>query len=139
MEVKLMEIEKSEVTTELGAIRIADEVVSTIAGLAAKDVEGVATMSGGWGSELVERLGKKSFGKGIKVEVNDDQTSIDIYIIIEFGYSIPKVAENVQKEVKMAVETMTGLNVVNVNVHVVAVQMKKNEAEEQMVDQGESE
>ncbi len=134
-----MEIEKSEVTTELGAIRIADEVVSTIAGLAAKDVEGVATMSGGWGSELVERLGKKSFGKGIKVEVNDDQTSIDIYIIIEFGYSIPKVAENVQKEVKMAVETMTGLNVVNVNVHVVAVQMKKNEAEEQMVDQGESE
>jgi len=133
-----MEMEKSEITTELGAIRIADEVVSTVAGLAAKDVEGVATMSGGWGSELVEKLGKKSFGKGIKVDVNDDQTSIDIYIVVEFGYSIPKVAESVQKEVKMAVETMTGLKVVTVNVHVVAVSMKKNENKEEMAAEFET-
>ncbi|MBC7075469.1 MAG: Asp23/Gls24 family envelope stress response protein [Syntrophomonadaceae bacterium] len=134
-----MEMEKPEINTELGVIRIADEVVATVAGLAAKDVEGVAAMSGGWGSELVEKLGRKSFGKGIKVEVSGDNTAIDIFIVVEFGYAIPKVAENVQKEVKMAVETMTGLNVTAVDVHIVGVSMKKSEAEEEMAADIETE
>lgn len=121
-----MEGQKPEINTEMGAIRIADEVVSTVAGLAAIEVEGVAAMSGGWGTDLVEKLGKKNFGKGIKVEVINDQTRIDIYVIVEFGYPIPQVAENVQKEVKVAVETMTGLTVAAVNVHVVSVLMKKS-------------
>jgi uncharacterized alkaline shock family protein YloU len=82
-------------------------------------------MSGGWGIDLVEKLGKKNMGKGIKVESTGDQTSIDIFIVIEFGYAIPKVGENVQKEVKLAVETMTGLTVSAVNVHVVSVMTKK--------------
>src|SRR5665647_618626 len=116
-----MENKKPEIPNDLGVIRIADEVVSTVAGLAAIEVEGVATMSGGWGTDLVEKLGKKNLGKGIKVDANGEQTSIDIFIVIEFGYSIPKVAENVQKEVKLAVETMTGLTVSAVNVHVVSV------------------
>jgi uncharacterized alkaline shock family protein YloU len=120
-----MEERKSEMTTEMGAIRIADEVVSTVAGLAAMEVEGVASMSGGWGTDLAEKLGRKNFGKGIKVEVNDDETRIDIYVVVQFGYPIPEVAENVQKEVKVAVETMTGLKVTAVNVHVVSVQMKR--------------
>lgn len=120
-----MEGQKPEINTEMGAIRIADEVVSTVAGLAAIEVDGVAAMSGGWGTDLVEKLGKKNFGKGIKVEVINDETRIDIYIIVEFGYPIPEVAENVQKEVKVAVETMTGLTVAAVNVHVVSVLMKK--------------
>lgn len=120
-----MEGQKPEINTEMGAIRIADEVVSTVAGLAAIEVDGVAAMSGGWGTDLVEKLGKKNFGKGIKVEVINDETRIDIYIIVEFGYPIPQVAENVQKEVKVAVETMTGLTVAAVNVHVVSVLMKK--------------
>lgn len=126
MEVTVMEGQKPEINTEMGAIRIADEVVSTVAGLAAIEVEGVAAMSGGWGTDLVEKLGKKNFGKGIKVEVINDQTRIDIYVIVEFGYPIPQVAENVQKEVKVAVETMTGLTVAAVNVHVVSVLMKKS-------------
>ncbi|HQA08526.1 MAG TPA: Asp23/Gls24 family envelope stress response protein [Syntrophomonadaceae bacterium] len=117
--------QKPELATEMGTIRIADEVVSTVAGLAAMDVEGVAAMSGGWGTDLVEKLGRKNFGKGIKVEVNNDETRIDIYIAVQFGYPIPEVAENVQKEVKVAVETMTGLQVTAVNVHVVSVQIKK--------------
>lgn len=120
-----MENKKPEIPNDLGVIRIADEVVSTVAGLAAIEVEGVATMSGGWGTDLVEKLGKKNLGKGIKVDANGEQTSIDIFIVIEFGYSIPKVAENVQKEVKLAVETMTGLIVSAVNVHVVSVMTKK--------------
>ncbi len=120
-----MDNKKPEIPNDLGVIRIADEVVSTVAGLAAIDVEGVASMSGGWGIDLVEKLGKKNLGKGIKVEASGEQTSIDIFIVIEFGYAIPKVAENVQKEVKLAVETMTGLTVSAVNVHVVSVMTKK--------------
>ena len=127
------EQKRSELSTEMGAIRIADEVVSTVAGLAAMDIEGVASMSGGWGTDLVEKLGRKNLAKGIKVEVNNDETRIDIYIVVQFGYPIPEVAENVQKEVKLAVETMTGLKVTAVNVQVVAVQMKKQpEAEPEL-------
>ena len=120
-----MDNTKPEINNEFGAIRIADEVVATVAGLAAAEVEGVASMSGGWSTDLVEKLGRKSYGKGIKVEVIDEQTKIDIFIVVEFGFQIPDVAENVQKEVKMAVETMTGLTVSAVNVHIVGVSMKK--------------
>ena len=120
-----MEMQKPEIMTEMGAIRIADEVVATVAGLAAVEVEGVANMSGGWGTDLVERLGRKNFGKGIKVEIANDEAGIDIYLVIQYGYPIPEVGGTVQKEVKVAVETMTGLKVTAVNVHVVAIQMKK--------------
>jgi uncharacterized alkaline shock family protein YloU len=109
--VEKLDSSKPEIPNDLGVIRIADEVVSTVAGLAAVEVEGVAAMSGGWGTDLVERLGKKNLGKGIKVDSTGDQTIIDIFIVIEFGYAIPKVAEGVQREVKTAVETMTGLTV----------------------------
>ena len=120
-----MDNAKPEINNEFGAIRIADEVVATVAGLAAADVEGVSSMSGGWGTDLAEKLGRKSYGKGIKVEVIEEQNKIEIFIVVEFGYQIPDVAENVQKEVKMAVETMTGLTVSAVNVHIVGVSMKK--------------
>jgi uncharacterized alkaline shock family protein YloU len=125
-----MDNTKPEIPNDLGVIRIADEVISTVAGLAAVEVEGVAAMSGGWGTDLVEKLGKKNLGKGIKVEATGEQTTIDIYILIEFGYAIPKVCENVQKAVKAAVEGMTGLIVTAVNVHVVSVQTKKAAQEE---------
>lgn len=123
-----MDTQKPEITNEIGSIRIADEVVATVAGLAAVDVEGVSSMSGGWGTDLVEKLGRKNFGKGIKVEVTDNDTKIDIYLIIEYGYPIPTVAETVQKEVKMAVESMTGLKVSAVNVNILGVSIKKAEA-----------
>ncbi|MGI6435113.1 MAG: Asp23/Gls24 family envelope stress response protein [Syntrophomonadaceae bacterium] len=123
-----MESQKPEITNDIGSIRIADEVVATVAGLAAVDVEGVASMSGGWGTDLVEKLGKKNFGKGIKVEVTENDTKIDIYLIIEYGYPIPTVAETVQKEVKMAVESMTGLKVSAVNVNILGVSIKKAES-----------
>lgn len=123
-----MDQQKPEITNEIGAIRIADEVVATVAGLAAGDVEGVAAMSGGWGTDLVEKLGKKNFGKGIKVEVGDYDTKIDIFLTVEYGYPIPTVAETVQKEVKMAVESMTGLKVSAVNVNIMGVSLKKTES-----------
>jgi uncharacterized alkaline shock family protein YloU len=130
-----MDIQKPEINTEMGTIRIADEVVSTVAGIAASEVEGVATLSGGWGTDLVEKLGRKNLGKGIKVEVIDGSTSIDISIVVKFGHPIPDVAETVQQEVKQSVETMTGLQVKAVNVNVIAVEIKKEEpAEENPAD-----
>jgi len=131
-----LETKKPEIPNDFGVIRIADEVVSTVAGLAAIEVEGVASMSGGWGTDLVEKLGKKNFGKGIKVEVAEDETAIDIYLSIQFGYAIPEVAENVQKEVKTAVEGMTGLKVTAVNVHIVSVSIKKSNDEEAQITVG---
>ncbi|MBO8159200.1 Asp23/Gls24 family envelope stress response protein [Thermosyntropha sp.] len=135
-----MENKKPEIANEFGVIRIADEVVSTIAGLAAVEVEGVASMSAGWGTEIVEKLGKKNYGKGIKVEVLDDETKIDIFLSVEFGYPIPEVASNVQKEVKMAVETMTGLKVSEVNVYIAGVTMKKSaDVEDNLAAEAENE
>ena len=113
--------------------------IDRYSGTAAIDVEGVASMSGGWGTDLVEKLGRKNFAKGIRVELTNDDTKIDIYLIVEFGYSIPEVADNVQKEVKLAVETMTGLNVIEVNVHVVSVQLKRSGVSEAEISAGQIE
>ena len=105
----------------LGTIRIADEVVSIIAGLAATEVEGVAGMSGGIAGGIAEILGRKNFSKGVKVEVGEKEAAIDLYIIVKYGVRIPDIALNVQEAVKAAIENMTGLSTVEVNVHVQGV------------------
>lgn len=107
--------------TRQSSVKIADEVVGVIAGIAASEVEGVASMSGGVVSGLGEMLGKKSFSKGVKVEVGERQTALDLYVVMEYGVRIPEVARRVQENVKRAVESMTGLEVVEVNVHVAGV------------------
>jgi len=107
--------------TSIGAVKIANDVVATIAGLAAADVEGIAGMSGGVAGGIAEMLGRKNLTKGVKVEVGDCDTSIDIFCIVEYGISITTVASNVQNGVKNAVENMTGLEVKAVNVHVQGV------------------
>lgn len=113
--------EKVQATNGVGSIRIADEVVSIIAGLAATEVEGIAGMSGGLAGGIAEILGKKNFAKGVKVEVGEKEAAVDLYIIVEYGVRIPDVALTVQESVKRAIENMTGLAVVEVNVHVQGV------------------
>lgn len=120
-----MDMEKAATNNEYGSIKIADEVVSVIAGLAASEIDGVAAMSGGWGANLGEMLGKKNLAKGVKVEVEGDIVTIEVFVVIQFGFPIPRVAAGVQQAVKQAVESMTGLNVSTVNVHVSSVLMKK--------------
>jgi len=120
-----LDMEKAATNNEYGAIKIADEVVSVIAGLAASEVDGVAAMSGGWGANLGEMLGKKNLAKGVKVEVEGEMVNIEVFIVVQFGFPIPRVAAGVQQSVKQAVESMTGLNVNAVNVHVSGVLMKK--------------
>jgi len=113
-------IERTE-HNDVGLIRIADEVVGIIAGLAATEIPGVAGMSGGLVGGIAEMLGKKNLSKGVKVEVGEREAAVDLYVIVEFGVRIPDVALKVQENVKRAIESMTGLDVVEVNIHVQGV------------------
>ena len=117
-------MEKNELMIEAGdsgKIRIADEVVGIIAGLAATEVAGVAGMSGGIAGGIAEILGRKNLSKGVKVEVGEREAAIDLFVIVEYGVRIPEVANNIQENVKKGIESMTGLAVVEVNVHVQGV------------------
>ena len=125
-----MDNEKNAVKKEngLGTIRVADEVVSIIAGLATTEVEGIAGMSGGIAGGIAEILGRKNFSKGVKVEVGEKEAAVDLYIIVKYGIRIPEVALAAQENVKRAIETMTGLTVVEVNVHVQVVGFPEEES-----------
>lgn len=113
---------------QIGQIQIADEVIAIIAGLAATEVEGVAGMSGSFAGGIAEVLGKKNLSKGVKVEVGESEVSIDLSLVIKFGYKIPEVAATVQNKVKNAIETMTGLSVIEINLHVTGVYFEKNKS-----------
>lgn len=126
--------ESRTLPTELGVVKIADEVVSIIAGLAATEIEGVSSMSGGIAGGIAEVLGRRNLSKGIKVEVGTEDAKIDIYVVVEYGLRIPDVAWDIQESVKNAVETMTGLKVSYVNVHVQGVHFPKDEEELQEED-----
>ncbi|RXT13784.1 Asp23/Gls24 family envelope stress response protein [Ammoniphilus sp. CFH 90114] len=110
--------------TELGKIEIAPEVIEVITGLAAAEVDGVAHMSGGFVGDIAERLGRKNLAKGVKVEVGKKEAAVDVYIIVKYGYKIPEVARNIQENVRQGIENMTGLKVIEVNVHIVDVEFK---------------
>ncbi|WP_077367684.1 Asp23/Gls24 family envelope stress response protein [Anaerosalibacter sp. Marseille-P3206] len=110
---------------EHGSVKIANEVVAIIAGLAATEVEGVAGMSGGITGGITEMLGMKNLSKGVKVEVGEKECAIDIFVIVEYGSKISSVANSIQENVKNTVETMTGLDVVEVNVNVQGVNIPK--------------
>ncbi|MDO4581156.1 MAG: Asp23/Gls24 family envelope stress response protein [Bacillota bacterium] len=111
-----------------GSVKIASDVVATIAGLAASEVAGIAGMSGGVAGGIAEMLGRKNLTKGVKVEVVESSCTIDIFSIIEYGVSITEVAAKVQANVKNAVESMTGLTCTAVNVHIQGVSFPKAEA-----------
>lgn len=110
---------------EFGTVKISDDVVSIISGIAATEVKGVAGMSGGIAGGIAELLGRKNQSKGVKVTIGEKEVNIDLHVIMEYGVKIPDVAWEIQEKVKKAVETMTGLNVVEVNIHVQGVTMDK--------------
>lgn len=120
---------------EIGAVRIADDVVSIIAGLAAMEVDGVAAMSGGIAGGIAEVLGRRNLSKGVKVEVGSEEAKIDIFIVVRYGVRIPDVAWEIQESVKKAVENMTGLKVLQVNVHVQGVSFPKDCSEKEAEDE----
>ena len=125
---EVVENEEIAISTETNEIKIANDVVAVIAGVAVSEVSGVAEMAGGFAGGITEVLsGKKNLAKGIKVEVGEKDTKIDVNIIVEYGVRIPDVAFEIQNRVKKAVETMTGLNVLEVNVHVQGVNTESKE------------
>ena len=111
---------------QLEEVKIADEVVAIIAGLATTEVEGVASMAGNITNEIVSKLGMKNLSKGIMVEVMDGEVKVDVAINIDYGFSIPEVSAKVQDRIKSTIENMTGLNVAVVNVRIASVDMGDN-------------
>lgn len=119
--------------SEVGSVKIASDVVTVIASIAATEVKGVAGMSGGFHTDIVEKFGVKSSGKGIKVQVGETDAAIDLYLVIEYGVRIPDVAWEVQQNVKKAVETMTGLKVSEVNIHIQGINITKDQKVDEVV------
>lgn len=109
----------------MGQVQIADEVVAIIAGLAATEVEGVASMAGNITNELVSKLGKKSLSKGIRVKVEDGIVNVNVALNIAYGYCVPKTCKKVQEKVKAAIENMTGLEVEKVDIQIANVSISK--------------
>jgi uncharacterized alkaline shock family protein YloU len=118
-------LEKEIKLDKYGNVKIADDVVAIIAEIAAREVNGVYAMSGGIADSITEILGKKNPSKGVKVEVGEKEAAIDLYIVVDYGVRIPDVSWQIQENVKKAVETMTGLIVVEVNIHIQGVNMEK--------------
>jgi len=121
--------EVSTETSDGGRIIFADDVVATIAALAVADVEGVSAMSGGMVEGITEMLGKKNITKGVKVEVGSEEAAVDISVSIKYGYKIKDVCEKIQVSVKNAIETMTGLKVVEINVFVQSITFEQAQPE----------
>lgn len=121
-----MENSNTMIHSSIGSVRIADEVVEVIAGMAASEVEGVAQMSGGFVGDIANMLTRgKNVSKGIKVEVGEKEASVDLFLAVEYGVSIPDVAQKVQAAVKEAIEGMTGLTVLEINIHIQGIAFRQ--------------
>lgn len=120
--------------TETGNVKISDDVIAIIAGVAATEVKGVVGMSGGITGGITELLGMKNMSKGVKVELNDDKAKVDLFIIVEYGSNIAQVGKEVQNNVKASIENMTALNVIEINVNIQGVSLPKENKEEKKQD-----
>lgn len=112
---------------EHGQIVIADEVVAIIAGIAATEVKGVDSMYGGWSGEIISRMGIRDLSKGVSISIEDGHVSVKLSLNVKYGYSIPDISRNVQDKVASAIESMTGLSVLDVNIRIAGVVNAENE------------
>lgn len=119
---------------DIGEIKISADVITVIAYKVASEVEGVASMSSGIADNISSVLGRKTSSKGVKVELTDKGVIIDFFIIVDYGARIPDVAWKIQERVKSAVESMSGMHVNAINIHVQGVSFDKNAKEAQKTD-----
>jgi uncharacterized alkaline shock family protein YloU len=126
-EFNVLEMETSD--SGHGKVEIAPEVIEVIAGIAASEVEGVAQMRGNFATGVVERLGKKNHGKGVKVELSESGITVDVYCLMKFGVSIPTVAGKIQDNIRQALLNMTALDAEAINIHVVGIQFESQKQE----------
>ena len=122
-------LEMSQDENGLGKVEIAPEVIEVIASIAASEVEGVSQMRGSFAAGVVERLGKKNHGKGVKVELAEEGIKVDVYCVMKFGVSIPVVAQKIQDNIRQALLNMTALDATEVNIHVVGIQFENQKVE----------
>ena len=122
-------LEMSPENSGLGKVEIAPEVIEVIAGIAASEVEGVAQMRGNFATGVIERLGKKNHGKGVKVELTEEGIKVDVYCLMKFGVSIPSVAQKIQDNIRQALLNMTALDAQEVNIHVVGIMFENQKHE----------
>ncbi|MBP1743592.1 MAG: putative alkaline shock protein [Firmicutes bacterium] len=121
---------------DMGIVKISDEVVAVISGIAATEIKGIIGMSANLVGGITQILsGRKNLSKGVKVSVGENSAAIDLYVVVEYGLKIPEVAYQVQENVRKAVESMTGLNVSAVNVHVQNVSIPKLEEEKDELEE----
>lgn len=125
MEVSDLDDIINDASIENGTVKISNDVVAIIAGVAATEIPGVAGMSGGITGGITEMLGMKNLSKGVKVELEDKKVTIDLFIIVEYGSRISELGEKIQQNVKHTVETMTGLNVMEVNLNIQGVNIPR--------------
>ena len=109
---------------DLGVVQIADDVVAMIASLATTEVEGVSAMAGNITNELMSKVGMKKLTKGVRVDVLENNVTVDLAVTMEYGYNIPTTCQQVQTKVKAAIENMTGLNCADVNIRIAGVKVK---------------
>ena len=109
----------------IGSVQIADDVVSMIAALASSEVEGVSAMTGNITNELMSKVAMKKLTKGVRVALVDNSVTVNLSIVLEYGYNIPETCKKVQEKVKNSVENMTGLTVEDVNIRIASVNMPK--------------
>lgn len=110
---------------KIGTVQIADDVVAMIASLAATEVDGVSAMVGNITNELMSKVGMKNLTKGVKVSIHDTVVTVDLSVVLEYGFNIPATCQLVQKKVKTAIENMTGLTVDDVNIRIASVKLDK--------------
>ncbi len=127
-------LEPAELKNELGSVEIAPEVIEVIAGIAANEIEGIAQMKGNFAAGVVERLGRKNHGKGVRVEITEEGIRIDVYCVIKFGTSIPTVATKAQQNIRQTLLNMTALQVAEVNVHIVGIQFENSKVEQEIIE-----
>ncbi|GAF13672.1 alkaline shock protein [Bacillus sp. JCM 19046] len=120
-------LELDEQKSGLGKVEISPEVIEVIAGIATQEVEGVAALRGNFATDVAERLGRKNHGKGVKVELDEDGIVVDVSIIITYGAAVPEVANLIQLNIQQALETMTAIQLNEINVHVVGVYFESAE------------
>ena len=121
------EAEKSgyEIQGKAGTVKIADDVVAMIAALAATEVDGVAAMAGNLTNELLSRVGVRGLSRGAKVDVSGRKVKVELAITVDYGYNIPATCQRIQTKVKGAIENMTGLEVLDVNIRIAGINVTK--------------
>lgn len=117
-------------TEKIGEIWISEDVIGIIASLTVTEIDGVYSMSGGFAGGLANVLGKNDFSRGVKIDKDDNNVKVELYLILGYEYSIPDLAWKIQDKVKRTLEAMTGLNIIEVNIHVQGVNFPKHEGNE---------